>query len=98
MFYSSGLVVCIMYFLAHRFTVGRKKQESHHIAYDLLSGVFLRLDGSVQLTQHKDTKLLILQQAAHFFHVEPADSLTIQNALHHLLQELLVLTESKQTQ
>lgn len=68
--------------------VGQSEEEreaSHHVTNDLLPGVFLRLDRSVQLAEHKDAKLLILQQAAHFFHVEPSDSLTIQDALHHLL-------------
>lgn len=72
-----------------------EKQSAHHITYDFLSGIFLRLYSSVQLTEHKDTKLLILQQAAHFFHVEPADSLSIQDTLHHFFQELLVLTVSR---
>lgn len=59
-----------------------------------MSGVFLRVDGSVQLTEDKQAQLLVLQQAAHFFHVEPADSLPLQDALHHFLQELLVLAET----
>lgn len=84
--FSSGFGVNVLYFLA-------PGEASHHIAYDLLSGVLLRLDGSVQLAQHEDAQLLVLQQAAHFFHVEPADPLTVQDALHHFLQELLVLAE-----
>lgn len=67
---------------------------SHHIPNDLLPGVFLGVDGSVQLTEDKQAELLVLQQAAHFLHVEPADSLPVQNTLHHFLQELLVLTET----
>lgn len=71
-----------------------KARMSHHITNDLLSGVFLCVDGSVQLAEDKQTQLLVLQQAAHFLHVEPADSLPVQNTLHHFLQELLVLTET----
>lgn len=70
------------------------KEASHHITYDLLSGILLSVDGSVQLTEHKDAELFILQQPAYFFQVEPANSLTVQNTLHNFLQELLVLTES----
>lgn len=69
-------------------------QMSHHITNDLLSGVFLCVDGSVQLTEDKETELLVLQQASHLLHVEPADSLPIQDTLHHFLQELLVLAET----
>lgn len=69
-------------------------QWSHHITDDLLSGVLLCVDGSVQLTEDKQTQLLVLQQAPHLFHVEPADSLPVQDALHHFLQELLVLAET----
>lgn len=69
-------------------------QMSHHITNDLLSGVFLCVDGSVQLTEDKETELLVLQQASHLLHVEPADSLPIQDTLHHFLQKLLVLAET----
>lgn len=71
-----------------------KARMSHHITNDLLSGIFLCVDGSVQLTEDKQTELLVFQQAAHFLHVEPADSLSVQNTLHHFLQELLVFTET----
>lgn len=71
-----------------------KARMSHHIPNDLLPGIFLRVDGSVQLTEDKQTQLLVLQQAAHFLHVEPADPLPLQDTLHHFLQELLVLAET----
>lgn len=61
-----------------------------------MPGVLLRLHGFVQFAQHKHAQLLVLQQAAHFLHVEPADALAVQDALHHLLQELLVLTAARE--
>ena len=64
-----------------------------HVRDDVLPGLILGLHRAVQLAQDKDAQLLALQQPPHLLHVEPADALAVQHAVHHLLQELLVLTE-----
>lgn len=66
--------------------------STDHVRDDVLPGLVLGLRRAVQLAQDEDAQLLALQQPPHLLHVEPADALAVQHAVHHLLQELLVLT------